>query len=336
VAASRSDKSPRETKHSRRRVRVKKFSRIFGGMGVVSGPAIAQTPAMENDRFDSPYLIFTADLAGRLAAPNLRIFDCTQRLVPDPALYVKAEPCQAEFDAAHIPGAGYLDLKGELSDPESRWRYKMPAAERVAAVFGRRGVGDGAQVVLYDQGGMMWATRIWWMLRSIGFDDAAVLDGGLPAWKADGRPLSTAPCAYAEASPPTVNERPGLLVGKDAVLAALDAPATSVVNALTAEQHAGGGITYGRPGRISGTVGVAARELTDPETGRLLPASQLKAKFADAGVDPSRSVLCYCGGGIAATLDAFVLTLMGAETVSVYDNSLQEWALDPTLPMETD
>jgi len=291
---------------------------------------------MENDRFESPYLVSTQELAARLQEPDLRIFDCTQRLVPDPDLYVKAEPCQAEFDLGHIPGAGYLDLKGELSDPQSRWRYAMPPAADVAAAFGRRGVGDGAKVVLYDQGGMMWATRIWWMLRAIGFDDAAVLDGGLPAWKADGLALSTDPCTYAEAPAPAVKERSGLLVGKEAVLAALDARATKVVNALTAEQHAGGGITYGRPGRISGTVGVAARELTDAETGRLLPASQLKAKFTDAGVDPETPVLCYCGGGIAATLDAFVLTLMGAESVSVYDNSLQEWALDPSLPMETD
>lgn len=291
---------------------------------------------MENDRFESPYLVSTQELAARLHEPGLRIFDCTQRLVPDPDLYVKAEPCQAEFDLGHIPGAGYLDLKGELSDPESRWRYAMPPVAQVAAAFGRRGVGDGAKVVLYDQGGMMWATRIWWMLRAIGFDGAAVLDGGLPAWKADGLALSTEPCTCLEVPPPTVNERPGLLVGKEAVLAALDAPATKVVNALTAEQHAGGGITYGRPGRISGTVGVAARELTDRETGRLLPASQLRAKFAEAGVDQEKPVLCYCGGGIAATLDAFVLTLMGAEAVSVYDNSLQEWALDPSLPMETD
>ena len=305
-------------------------------MGVASLGPIAQTPAMENDRFESPFLVSAQELAARLQEPGLRIFDCTQRLVPDPDLYVKAEPCQAEFDQGHIPGAGYLDLKSELSDPESRWRYAMPPAADVAAAFGRRGVGDGAKVVLYDQGGMMWATRIWWMLRAIGFDGVAVLDGGLPAWKADGLALSTEPCAYAETLAPTVIERPGLLVGKEAVLAALDAPATAVVNALTAEQHAGGGITYGRPGRISGTVGVAARELTDADTGCLLPASQLKAKFAAAGVDPEKPVLCYCGGGIAATLDAFVLTLMGAEAVSVYDNSLQEWALDPSLPMETD
>ncbi len=290
---------------------------------------------MINDRFDSRFLISTETLAQQLDAPALRIFDCTQRLVPDPERYVRAESCKPEFDAAHIPGAGYLDILTELSDTTSRWRYMLPALDELAAAFGRRGVGAGTHVVLYDTDGMMWATRVWWMLRAIGFDDAAVLDGGLKHWLAGGGAVSNAPCEYVEVAPAPVHERPGLLVDKEAVQAAMNAPETAIVNALTAEQHKGGGIQYGRPGRISGSTGVPARELTDPDTGLLLPVPDLRRKFETAGVDLANPVLCYCGGGIAATLDAFVLTLMGADSVSVYDASLSEWAQDPSLPMET-
>ena len=109
----------------------------------------------------------------------------------------------------------------------------------------------------------------------------------------------------------------------------------AVVNALTREQFNGGGIHYGRPGRISGSVCVSARELTDKKTGLLKNPVELRRLFAESGVDASKPALCYCGGGIAATLDAFVLILLGAENVVVYDASLQEWAMDSNLPMES-
>jgi thiosulfate/3-mercaptopyruvate sulfurtransferase len=120
------------------------------------------------------------------------------------------------------------------------------------------------------------------------------------------------------------------------VLAGLGQRATCIVNALTAEQHRGtGGVTYGRPGRIAGSANVEARSLVDPATHAYLAPDALRAKFAAAGVLAAERVITYCGGGIAASSDAFVLTLLGHDGVAVYDASLAEWAADPSLPMET-
>ena len=287
------------------------------------------------DMFDSPYLMQPKDLAAQLDDPSLRIFDCTTRLVPDPKLYLLAEACDAEYAREHIPGAGYLDLQGELSDRSSQWRFMMPPMDDLAASFAKRGIGADTKVVLYDTNNMMWATRIWWMLRAIGFDNAAVLDGGLKNWKQEGRALSDVPCTYLPTSPPPVKAGPALLVGQDAVLSALDAPETSVINALSFEQFAGEGKQYGRPGRIPGSVCAPARDMTDPDTGLLKSTDVLQTIFSDSGIAIDQPILCYCGGGIAATLDAFVLTLLGADDITVYDASLSEWAQDSNLPMET-
>ena len=291
---------------------------------------------MTNDRFESPYLIRAEDLAAELDDPALRLYDCTTRLVPDPEKYMRAESCAEAYAAAHIPGAAYIDLQGRLSDTTQPWRFMMPAPGDLARRYVDLGIGPGARVVVYDTNGMMWSTRIWWMLRALGFDDVRVLDGGLKNWKAEGRALSDESASYPPADPIVPTPRPGMFCDQGAVLAFMDEKPGALLNALTTEQHAGGGIHYGRPGRISGSVNVPARGLTDPDTGLLKPAGELRRMFADAGVDPAKPVLCYCGGGIAATLDSFVLTLMGAEKVSVYDASLSEWAQNPDLPMETD
>ena len=119
------------------------------------------------------------------------------------------------------------------------------------------------------------------------------------------------------------------------MLAGLGERATCVLNALTEEQHRGGGVAYGRPGRIAGSANVPARSLVDPQTHAYLPADVLRERFAAAGALAAGRVITYCGGGIAASSDAFVLTLLGHEGVAVYDASLSEWATDPSLPMET-
>ena len=287
------------------------------------------------DDFDSPYLISTDALAAALGDPQLRLFDCSTRLTPLPGGDMGVDDCLAEFTEAHIPGAAYLDLQVRFSDRTQPWRFMMPAPETLAEAFRASGIGDGCRVVLYDGRGMMWATRFWWMLRALGFDNAAVLDGGLVKWRAEGRAVESGQQSYEPAQAFSAAPRPGAFCDQNAVLAFMNEKPGALLNALTIEQHAGGGVQYGRPGRIAGSVCVPARELTNPETGALKPVAELRRMFTDAGVDPARPVLCYCGGGIAATLDSFVLTLLGAEQVSVYDASLSEWSKNPDLPMET-
>lgn len=280
------------------------------------------------------WLVETDWLAANLERPTLRVFDCTTYLRPDPATVYRVESGRADYDAGHIPGAGFLDLQGELSDPDSDLRFTFPTPARFAEAVGRHGVGDDCRVVLYSGDSMMWSTRVWWMFRAMGFDHVAVLNGGWQRWQAEGRPVSTEACRYPPATF-TPRPRPELYASKGSVLAALDGSAC-VLNALSAEQHAGtGGRNYGRPGRVAGSVNVPARSLTDPESNRFLPAEALAARFRAAGVLEAEKVIAYCGGGIAATADAFALALIGREDVAVYDNSLSEWARDPSLPMET-
>lgn len=280
------------------------------------------------------YLVQTEWLAENLDDPALRVLECTAILHPLPDGGYRAESGLATWAAGHIPGSGFADLTGDLSDRTSSLRFMMPPPEPLAAAMGRLGVGDGTRVVLYDRAVNMWAARVWWMLRAIGFDDAAVLDGGWRKWTLEGRPVSTAPCTY----PPgrlVPRPRPELFADKSAVLAGLGDTATCVLNALSEEQHRGtGGVHYGRPGRIAGSANVAARALVD-STHAYLPLPELRKRFADSGALASARVITYCGGGIAASSDAFVLAMLGHEHVAVYDASLSEWAADRSLPMET-
>ncbi len=283
---------------------------------------------------DSAVLISTDDLARRMGAPALRIFDCTTYLKPGPDGRYIAESGRANYDKGHIPGAAHLDLGAELSDKKSKLRFTLPPLDELTRAFAAKGIGHGTFVVLYSHASPVWATRIWWMLRAIGFDDAAILDGGLDKWKAENRPLSTSPASYPRATL-TLRARPEIFAGKEEVKAAIGKPDTLTLNALGQEQHKGaGGVTYGRPGRIAGSSCVPAASLFGPDK-TLKPIAELRAAFEGVGAAPDKRMLVYCGGGIAATLDAFVLTaILGHKKVSVYDNSMQEWSNDPSLPME--
>jgi len=283
----------------------------------------------------SAALISTEELARRLGAPGLRVFDCTTYLRPRAEGGYDAESGRGNYDKGHIPGAAFLDLGGELSRPHSKFRFTLPPLDELAKAFAAKGIGHGTFVVLYSHATPTWATRIWWMLRAVGFDDAAILDGGLDKWKAEKRPLSTDATSY----PPTtlsLRGRPEIFVDKNDVKAAIGKHDTLTLNALSHDQHKGaGGVTYGRAGRIAGSSCVPAASLFGSDK-TLKPIAELRAAFAGVGAAPDKRVLVYCGGGIAASLDAFVLTaVLGHNNVSVYDNSMQEWSNDPSLPMET-
>ena len=211
----------------------------------------------------------------------------------------------------------------------------MPPADQFAEAMSWYGVGPNTRVVLYDSEIGSWAARVWWMLRAFGFDDASVLNGGLHKWKLEGRPVSTELPQYPAAvfMPGT---RPEFIADKDEVLEATDRGATCILNALSEEQHRGtGGVNYGRPGRIPSSVNVPAGDVVDPDTNAYLPAETLRQRFADVGSISAGRVITYCGGGIAASNDAFVLTLLGHDNVAVYDGSMSEWTADPSLPMGT-
>jgi len=281
------------------------------------------------------FLIDTDALERQLGDPDLRVFDCTTILIPDPKTTYQAVPARADFEKGHIPGAQFIDLQADLSDKNHRLRFMLPSAEDFAAAMSRFGVGEGTRVVLYSTTTPQWATRVWWLLRVFDFDKAAVLDGGWQKWSREGRPVET---GAARPRPPghfIVREQRPLMVGKEAVLQGIGDGAVCTLNALAPEQHAGtGGNTYGRPGRIKGSVNLPAAHLIDPATSAFLPAAELRRRFEGVGAF-GREVITYCGGGIAASADAFALVMLGHPDVKLYDASMSEWATDPTLPMET-
>src|SRR5215472_11139326 len=282
------------------------------------------------------FLVETEWLAAHLRDPELLIFDCTVHLIPNPDIGYTVKPGREDFEKGHIPGSQFIDLQADLSAPHPKLRFMLPAAETFAATMGRFGVGENSGVILYSTTTPQWASRIWWMLRNCGFDNAAVLDGGFQKWSREGRPVETGP---ARAGPPAtfaVRADRKLMVCKEAVLAAIGDRAICTINALSREQHSGtGGTVYGRVGRIAKSVNVPAAALLDSATGAYLPAAQLRAKFAEVGAFEKRQVITYCGGGIAASSDALVLTMLGHPDVRLYDASMSEWSNDPSLPMET-
>ena len=162
-----------------------------------------------------------------------------------------------------------------------------------------------------------------------------MLNGGWQKWRKEDRPVEAGPAKPRPAGDFTVREVRNLMVGKDEVQRAIGNGAICTINALMPQQHTGsGGNSYGRPGRIKGSVNLPAAHLLDPETNEFLPADELRRRFAAVGAI-DRQVINYCGGGIAASADALALVMLGHRDVKLYDGSLSEWASDPSLPMET-
>ena len=250
---------------------------------------------------------------------------------------VRAESGQAQYETGHIPGAGFLDLQADFSDNDQPYRFMMPSAEAFAEAAGRHGISETSKLVLYDRLGSQWAARLWWMFRSMGCQGAVVLDGGWRRWTAEGRAASTDPATYAPATfRPTPD--PARFANLAEVMAFIESGTgggSCLINALGRDQHSGedGGQGYGRAGHIPGASNVPSGELTDPETGLFRPAEELAALFDAAGADRTQRVVTYCGGGIAASNDAFILAMLGYENVAVYDASMSEYAADPSRPL---
>jgi len=280
-------------------------------------------------------LVNGAWLERELGAPDLRVLDCTVHIEALPDGGFKNRASRAGWERDHIPGSAHVDLLESLSDGSSPFKFMLPTPTQFSEAMSKVGVGDGTRVVVYDRFMNMWAARLWWMLRAFGFDEAAVLDGGWQAWAADGRPTSSGPEPERAPAPFTARPRPGVFVGKAEVVAALDREGVRLVSAYFPEQHRGERQDYARPGHIPGSSNVPFDKLVDPETHRYLPDDQLAAAFAGVLSTGPAQVMTYCGAGIGAASDAFVLSRLGIPDVAIYDGSMEEWAADSSLPIES-
>lgn len=294
---------------------------------------------MANSWADAPnghLLVDGAWLANHLGDPDLRIFDCTTRLVPDEELGYRIAGARDNWAAGHIPGSGYLNCQDDMCDTSHRHRFMLADPKSFAASVGALGIGDDTRVVLYSTAELFWATRAWWALYAMGFDKAVVLNGGFQSWTAEDRPVSAEPCAYPPATF-TARRRDDVVLDKNDVLAVLDNPDVAVVNALSAVQYAGtGGMVFGRPGRITSSTNAPYPDLADLEAGTLSDPATVGDIFAAAGATADKRIVNYCGGGISATIGFFAQKLMGYDDVAMYDASMQEWGFDDSLPMERD
>ena len=286
------------------------------------------------------YLVETNWLESNLNDPQLRIFDCSVNVVPNPdetqsmKIPFVYQSGRANYEKAHIPNAGFIDIPGELSDKTSAIPLMLPSEQQFVEAIRRYGISQGNRVVLYSTTEPNWAARVWWMLNAFGFKNVAIVNGGWVKWCAEQRPVSNATCAY-ESGNFTANLQTEFFMDKQNVLNAISQNETRIINSLPTPMHTGeSDIVFGRKGRIANSVNVPFNSLHDPDSGCYLPAEQLQEKFEAVKVRDAKQFITYCGGGIAASNNAFVLSLLGYKNVAVYDGSMLEWGNDASLPME--
>ncbi|MGE3745252.1 MAG: 3-mercaptopyruvate sulfurtransferase [Sphingomonadaceae bacterium] len=274
-------------------------------------------------------LVSTEWLAGELGASDLRIVD---------ASYFALDPARdalADYDAGHIPGAIFLNL-AELKDSNNPVPFMLPSAEKFASRMQALGIGDGNRVVLYDDTPHVTSARAWWMFKTFGAHDVAVLDGGLAKWKAEGRPL--------ESERPSLRHRhftawadPKSVRTLDQMKANVESGAEQVLDARGAARFTGEEADP-RPevasGHIPGSKNLPYDRLFNPD-GTWKRGDALKAVFEDAGIDLGKPLVTTCGSGVTASVLLFGATLLGKGDVALYDGSWSEWGTNASTPKAT-
>jgi thiosulfate/3-mercaptopyruvate sulfurtransferase len=278
----------------------------------------------------SDALVSTEWLADRLGAPDIRIVDASFKM---PGV---TPTTRADYQAEHIPGAVFFDID-EIADSASPLPHMLPSPEKFASRMRRLGIGDGHRIVAYDSQGLAGAARAWWSFLVFGHRDVCVLDGGLRAWKAEGRPVDDATPMPRERH--FSARRNNMLVrDKAQILANIATDREQVLDARSARRFAGEAPEpwpLRRQGHIPASYNLDHTLLVDPATGKIKPAAELVSLFRQAGIDPHRPVITSCGSGITACVLALGLHLTGHRNVAVYDGSWAEWGLPDGPPIET-
>lgn len=273
-------------------------------------------------------LVSTEWLATHLSAPDLRIIDASWHLPGS------GRDPRAEFEAAHLPGARFFDID-DISDEQSSLPHMAPPVEKFVSRMRQLGIGDGHRVVIYDSAGIFSAPRVWWLFRLFGKQDVCVLDGGLPKWRVEGRPL--------EDGTPILRDR-HFTARRDArlvrdvtqVAATAKLGDAAIIDARPPDRYRGDAAEPRpglRPGHIPGSVNVPFRTLLNAD-GTMKDEAGLRAAFTAGGADPDKPAVTTCGSGITAAIVALALERLGNRNWSLYDGSWAEWGAYPDLKVE--
>lgn len=275
-------------------------------------------------------LVETQWLAEHLHAPDLAIVDGSWHL---PTMRRDAGK---EYLEEHIPGAVFFDID-KISDHESDLPHMLPSPLAFSSAMQELGIGDGMRIIVYDNSGIYSAPRVWWTFRAMGVHDIAVLNGGLPKWKADGHPVEKGPAAARQARHFTARLNRELIRDVEDMQALLTSNVAQIVDARSAERFSGkapeprAGL---RSGHIPGSLNLPYDQLINDD-GTLKSAEDIKAVFKAANVDLDRPVATTCGSGVTASTLALALAMIGHVHTSVYDGSWSEWGANENLPIAT-
>ncbi|MBV7410801.1 3-mercaptopyruvate sulfurtransferase [Maritimibacter sp. DP1N21-5] len=279
---------------------------------------------------DDPKTLVSTDwLAAHLNDPDLRIVDASWHM-PD-----SGRDAKADYDAMHIPGARFFDID-DIADARSELPHMAPPVEKFMSRMRAMGIGDGHQVVVYDSHGIMSAPRVWWTFRLMGKTDVAVLDGGLPKWVAEGRPVEDMPPVIRDRHM-TVSRQSDMVKDVTQVAAAAKLGDWQIVDARS-DARFRGEADEPRPGlrkgHIPGSKNVPFAGLINDD-GTLKSETELRAAFEAAGVDLSKPVISSCGSGVTAAVLDLALTILGNPRHAVYDGSWAEWGMYNDLKVAT-
>ncbi len=284
-------------------------------------------PALGDERDN---LVSTSWLAGRLDAPDLVIVDASYYL-PD-----AGRNGYEEFQEQRIPGAVFFDID-EIADTDSPQPHTMPSPEKFSSRVRKLGIGDGTRVVVYDGAGLFSAARVWWMLRTFGHRDVAILDGGMPKWLAEDRPVDSSPPVERRPMHYTARFSASSVRDKSDVMRAIETG-----NAQLADARSPGRFRAEEPepragmrgGHMPGARNVHYRTLLNDD-GTVKATDEIRDVFQKAGIDLTKPVITTCGSGVTAAILTLGLTLLGHNNNSLYDGSWSEWGSDPDTPVET-